>query len=60
MQRDTDFPMDADQRHPMERDLRELTAFASRHGISTEEAREVMRRSGDRLKSDALAERLPK
>jgi hypothetical protein len=60
MERDTDFPTNADQRQPMERDLRELAAFASRHGISTDEAREIIRRSGDRMKADALAERLPK
>jgi plasmid stability protein len=60
MQRDAESSIDPHQRHPMERDLRELSAFAARHGISTEEARDIVRRAGDRLKADALAERLPK
>lgn len=60
MQRDPEFSTDPDRRSPMEQDLRELAAFATRHGISTDEAREIMRRAGDRMKADALAERLPK
>ena len=60
MQHDTLPVIEPDQRHPMDRDLRELAAFAARHQISTDEARDVLRRAGDRQKADALAERLPK
>jgi serine/threonine-protein kinase RIO1 len=52
--------LDRHQHRPLERDLRELSAFAARHGISPEEARDVVRRAGDRLNADALAERQPK
>ncbi|WP_127751735.1 DUF3606 domain-containing protein [Devosia sp. 1566] len=35
----------------------EVAAFASRHGLSIDEAREILARTGDREDPDAAAER---